>query len=379
MSTSTLVSAQTPGRPGYALPATLSAWLERHADAIDVGTHDASELLPALAEGGVFRVGVPTTAGGHSGTDIGDAIETVASVAHHSMAAAFVAWGQRSFIEFLQYTPNTALAQHWLPSLVTGRHAGAAALSNAMKFLNGVESLQIAATSAACGWVLDGQMPWVTNLRPEGFLVAAATSTPEGGMAVLALQHDAPGLTRSEDLALMALQSTNTAAIKLTSVHVGSEDFLHADARQFLPGARPSFVGLQCGLAIGLARRALQEAHAAGNSRAARGILSEPLAQLDQRVEALAAQLIAGVRGGAFVAQPAGLFELRIGLAEAASEAVQLELQASGGAAYLQGKQPGFARRWRESAFLPIVTPSLVQLKTELVKQRALLAAKAAT
>ena len=36
-----------------------------------------------------------------------------------------------------------------------------------------------------------------------------------------------------------------------------------------------------------------------------------------------------------------------------------------------------FARRWREAAFLPIVTPSLVQLKTELAK-RAWLAAEAA-
>ncbi|HBP2206838.1 TPA: acyl-CoA dehydrogenase, partial [Pseudomonas aeruginosa] len=28
-----------------------------------------------------------------------------------------------------------------------------------------------------------------------------------------------------------------------------------------------------------------------------------------------------------------------------------------------------FARRWRESAFVPIVTPSLVQLRAELQRQ----------
>lgn len=379
MNTSTLHSEQTSGTPGYALPATLSAWLERHADAIDLGAHDASELLPALAEGGVFRVGVPVASGGLVDTDIGDSIEAIALVARHSMAAAFVAWGQRSFIEFLQRTPNNALTQRWLPSLVEGRQAGASALSNAMKFLSGIESLQIAARANGSTWLLDGRMPWVTNLRPEGFLVAAATSKPEGGMAVVALQHDLPGLTRGADLPLIALQSTNTAAIDLTSVSVSPADFLHADASQFLPGVRPSFVGLQCGLAMGLARRALDEARSAGNSRSARGILSEPVAQLDQRVEALAASLIAGVRSGAFVAQPAALFELRIGLAEAASQAVQFELQASGAAAYLQGKQPGFERRWREAAFLPIVTPSLVQLKTELAKRRALLDANAST
>ena len=83
------------------------------------------------------------------------------------------------------------------------------------------------------------------------------------------------------------------------------------------------------------------------------------------------------MRSERFVAEPWRLFELRIGLADAASQAVQLELQASGGAAYLKPAGDGFARRWREAAFLPIVTPSLVQLKTELAKRQARLAAEA--
>ena len=66
---------------------------------------------------------------------------------------------------------------------------------------------------------------------------------------------------------------------------------------------------------------------------------------------------------------PARLFRIRIGLAEAAANAVQLELQASGGKAYLSEHGAGFARRWRESAFVPIVTPSLVQLRAELQRQ----------
>ncbi|MNN12934.1 hypothetical protein D3C81_1259460 [compost metagenome] len=63
------------------------------------------------------------------------------------------------------------------------------------------------------------------------------------------------------------------------------------------------------------------------------------------------------------------MFRLRIALAQSAAEAVQLELQASGGKAYLSEHGSGFARRWRESAFVPIVTPSLVQLRAELQRQ----------
>jgi alkylation response protein AidB-like acyl-CoA dehydrogenase len=52
-------------------------------------------------------------------------------------------------------------------------------------------------------------------------------------------------------------------------------------------------------------------------------------------------------------------------MVEVATSAVQLELQALGGRAWLRGEDGGFQRRWREAAFLPVVTPTLAQLKTE--------------
>ncbi|WP_370633044.1 acyl-CoA dehydrogenase family protein [Achromobacter sp. ACM05] len=361
------------------LPQDLQDWLTQHAEALDDGSLDAATVLPRLASAGLFRIGVPEAQGGLAGTDIGDAIEAVSQVAERSVASAFVAWGQRVFIEYLLTSPNAALAERWLAPLLAGELAGATALSNAMKFLSGIESLQIAARDVDGQWTLDGRMPWVTNLRPQGFLVAAAVTAPDGTPAVVALPHDIAGLERSADLSLLALQSSNTAALDVSGVRIGPEWLIHADARQYLPGARPAFAGLQCGLSIGLARRALQAAGQAGQGQASRGILGQPLQALSAQLEDLTAGLIAGVRSQRFVAEPWALFEIRIALAEVANAAVQLELQASGGAAYLKPGGAGFARRWREAAFLPIVTPSLVQLKTELAKRQARLAAQAAS
>lgn len=364
---------------GAILPQDLQDWLTQHAEALDDGSLDAATVLPRLASAGLFRIGVPEAQGGLAGTDIGDAIEAVSQVAERSVASAFVAWGQRVFIEYLLTSPNAALAERWLAPLLAGELAGATALSNAMKFLSGIESLQIAARDVDGQWTLDGRMPWVTNLRPQGFLVAAAVTAPDGTPAVVALPHDIAGLERSADLSLLALQSSNTAALDVSGVRIGPEWLIHADARQYLPGARPAFAGLQCGLSIGLARRALQAAGQVGQGQASRGILGQPLQALSAQLDELTASLIAGVRSQRFVAEPWALFEIRIALAEVANAAVQLELQASGGAAYLKPGGAGFARRWREAAFLPIVTPSLVQLKTELAKRQARLAAQAAS
>ena len=250
------------------LPAELRDWLDAHAQALDEGAEDPASVLPRLAEAGVFRLGVPASQGGLEGSDAGDAIEAVSQLAEHSVAAAFVAWGQRVFIEYLLHSPNQALARDWTGPLLRGELAGATALSNAMKFLSGIESLQISARQDGDDWVLDGRMPWVTNLRPDGFLVAAAVTAPDGTPAVVALPQGIAGLTRSADLRLLGLQSSNTAALEVKGVRISPRWLIHADARQYLPQARPAFAGLQCGLSIGLARRALRQAATAGRGRA---------------------------------------------------------------------------------------------------------------
>jgi len=345
----------------------LTQWLEAQAEALDLGQCDGQAVLTQLADAKVLRAGVSVELGG-SGGNVADAIEAIAAVASHSLAAAFVFWGQRAFIEYLLQSPNAGLRERLLPSLLSGELAGATGLSNAMKFLSGIESLQVLARAQDQGWRLNGRLHWVTNLRKSGFVVAAAIEREEGGAPfVLAIPDGLPGVQRSADLQLMGLQSSNTAALDFTQVEVPDDWLLHDDARVFLPAVRPAFLGLQCGLAIGLARRALNEVE--GHLQDGRSILREPLLEQRHALEQAVEALKIGVLDGRFRSQPAELFRLRIALAESAAQAVQLELQASGGKAYLCSHGAGFARRWRESAFVPIVTPSLVQLRAELQRQ----------
>jgi hypothetical protein len=52
---------------------------------------------------------VPAAQGGSGGTTA-DAIEAIAAVAERSLTAAFVFWGQRTFIEYLLHSPNAGCA-----------------------------------------------------------------------------------------------------------------------------------------------------------------------------------------------------------------------------------------------------------------------------
>ncbi len=341
-------------------------WIAGSAEGLDLGAEQAAELLPRLAAGGLTGAGAPAEYGGSGGGPV-EGLAAISEAAAQSLTAAFVLWGQRSFLEYLLQGENAALRESLAPDLAAGRVAGATALSNAMKNLAGLEPLQISGRAEGGGFRLEGAAPWVTNLRPEGFHVAVAADRAEGGPAFVAsLAHDDPGLTRSPDLELMAMRGSNTAALKFAGLRIDAGRIIAHDAPSWLPRVRPAFIGLQCGLSIGLARRALAEAAQAGG--AGRGVLAAPVAEARRRLDQAENRLVAGLRSREFEAKAPALFRLRIEFAEIAAEALALELQASGGKAYLSVPGRAFARRWREGAFIPVVTPSLAQLKTALAR-----------
>jgi len=348
-------------------------WLALHADSLDQSEDLADQVMPALAAQGCFRAGVPATLGG-SGGDVRDAIEGIAEVARHSLTAAFVYWGQRSFIEYLLQSPNAALRERLMPELLAGTVAGATGLSNAMKFLSGMEPLQIdASADGDGGWTLNGKLAWITNLRPQRFVAAAAVAPVNGAPpAVVAFASDAAGVQRSANLQLIAMRGSNTAAVRLEGVAVAPENIISSQAPDWLPRVRPAFLGMQCGMSIGLARAGLDQAARTLDSGAkGRGQLGEHVASARDALTLHTQHLLEGVADGRFVADAPTLFRLRIALADLAQHALTLELHAKGGHAYLEAEQDGFARRWREAAFIPVITPSVTQLQTALAKHAA--------
>lgn len=350
------------------LQSELVQWLDKHANELDAGGDTQQQLLSTLAESGLFRISVPTEFGG-DGQPIFAAVDAIATIARHSLTAAFVAWGHRTLIDYLVQSSNTELARRWLPQLLSGDVAGATALSNAMKYLSGIEAIQITATPDSNGWVLNGKLFWVTNLDPKGFLVAAIVKNTEtGAPAIVAIDSRSAGVKRSNNLDLVALRGSSTAALQLDSVRISPADIIHLDALHFCPAIRPHFLGLQCGMSIGHVHASL-DTIATLVDRPGRDYLRPVLNDLGQQLDSHTNTLEQGLASGAFAQVPARLFQLRIDLAELVQQAANSELEASGGSAYLLNPQNGFERRWREAAFIPVVSPSVSQLKGEMAKQ----------
>lgn len=341
-------------------------WLEDHAEELDQERDPASALLPALADADVLGVGVPVESGGSGGTIL-HAIETIALVAEHSLTAAFVLWGHRAFIECLLASDNPVLQADLLPILLAGERAGAVGLSNALKFLAQIDTLQVAAEPAGRAYSLTGHVPFVTNLRPEGYVAAIAaghgSSKPP---AIYAVSHDMRGVIRGADLDLVALRASNTAELTLDAVRVDASRCIATDGPRFLARVRPHFLGMQCALSIGLARRCLRAIDSAG--AATRQTLAAEGMTLESELHGMVLDLFDGIECGDFVERPVELFSLRLLLATLVSEAVNLEMLAAGSRGYLRSGA-GIVRRRREAAFIPIVTPSVVQIRSQLDRQ----------
>jgi alkylation response protein AidB-like acyl-CoA dehydrogenase len=352
-----------PEQRGLAAP--IADWLDDSADGLDTGTFPPSTVLTALARTGLPRIGVPADLGGDGG-NLTDAVAAIADVSERSLAAGFVLWGHRTYIEYLLQSPNVSLRESLLPQLLDGTLAGATGLSNAMKHLEGLEELQFTSRTHGEQLIVAGKLPWVTNLASSAFHVAIAVARDQGPPFIASLSSHDDGLVRSADLDLMGLRASNTASITVSGTEIGPLRIIHPDATQWLPQVRPAFLGLQCGMSIGLARRSLREARNATGS--GRNVLNQTIADISNTLDQQQRALFEGLRSDLFHTNAAALFRIRIALANIVAEAVGLELQASGGRAYLSGPGRGFARRWREAAFIPIITPSIVQLKTALAR-----------
>ncbi|MGX3066700.1 acyl-CoA dehydrogenase family protein [Ursidibacter arcticus] len=341
-------------------------WLDAHANELDQSNQYADELFSRVAQQGIFKIGVPEEFGGVGGT-VQQAVESIQEIANHSLTAAFITWGHRTLIQNLITSQNSIPRETYLADLLAGKLSGGTGLSNAVKFLTGIEELQVKIVEKDGKFYLQGRLPWVTNLSQKGFVTIFAAEYADGSNppVVLALPYNAEGVTRTAELQLVALQGSNTVGVVLDNVPLNPDWILDYNASQYLAQIRPAFLGLQCGMAFGLAEKALAEVEKSLSGN--RSVLEPEWQAQRKKLTALQTQLAEGLnQAHYFIENPKALFQIRIDIVDVVAQSLLLELQASGGRGYLRNGGSDFIRRWREGAFLPVVTPSALQLKTIL-------------
>lgn len=349
----------TPGvaTPGLSAPEhgaelePIGPFFERRAADVDAGAASVREGLAHLGRHGLADAALP------------EAIDSVARVARSDLASAFSAWAHRMVIDYVRSGPAGSPVRDHLPALAAAERLGATALAAGAAHVLAGLPLPVTYRSEGDDIVLDGRIPWASNLIPPFLVVTAAAEAERPARTVVVAFEDAlEGIAVAPHPPLLALGATGSSTIGLSGVRVPRSSVLSEDVHAFVQGVLPRFLLLQSAFCKGLAERSLEEAgHALGDLGAGiRPRLDEAadgVAAAAERLNGLAQ--VAEADGAAIPASD--LLGLRLRWSELAREAVHLELAAIGGRGYLSSSPT--ARRVREAAFLPVQAPTEVLLR----------------
>ncbi|WP_439589324.1 acyl-CoA dehydrogenase family protein [Hydrogenophaga sp.] len=331
------------------------------------------EVLKALGALGAFSAHLDAPVGR---ADYGLAIRAMAEVSRVCGATGFMVWCQAVCGLYMQASGNPALMGEALAAHASGATLGGTGMSNPMKSYAQIESLLLKATPVEGGYLVNGALPWVSNLGPDhacGVLAAVMDGEQLAGREVMfLLRCDAPGVELRECPSFSAMEGTGTYALRLKDVFIGADEIMAAPAKPYIARIRAAFVMLQCGMAVGVAQGAIDSMWAV---EAQLGHVNQ---FLEDRPDALQAELdtltarvmrLAETPFDASVDFFIDVLDARAHGAELCLRAAQSALLHQGARGYLMSSE--VQRRVRESHFVAIVTPAIKHLRKEMARLSA--------
>ena len=137
----------------------------------------------------------------------------------------------------------------------------------------------VRAQETATGWVLEGMIPWVTGAKPADFIITGGTLS-DGRQILIALPTNSPGVDVLQPPELLALNASQTGAVKLDQVELPAELVIAGPIHQVMKHGVGGGAGslTTSALAIGLAGAALSRFEAEAQKRPDLKPIHRPLA-----------------------------------------------------------------------------------------------------
>ncbi|MEO1402825.1 MAG: acyl-CoA dehydrogenase family protein [Cyanobacteria bacterium J06635_1] len=353
---------------------TINRELTPKVQAIDLEGEFPGQIMHQLGAAGAFSHAVSADYEGSS-KGLRVAVQSIEEISKDCLSTGFISWCQVACTWYLQNTENTALKQQLLPEVATGRVLAGTGLSNPMKHFADIEKIALTATRVADGYVINGMLPWVSNLGPGHYFGIAAQMADSDEYMMAIVSDELEGMSLRCNAHFIALEGTGTFSCLFRNAFVPDEWVLAAPCEAYVACIRPGFILTQVGMGLGLTASciALMER---SNRR-----LGHVNRFLDDQVEDLTADLLMArqrtyrvadqLNACTGVADPQLIREIiqaRIAAAELSLRSSQAAMLHAGARAYVHGSAP--ERKLREAYFVAIVTPALKHLKKMLANMK---------
>ena len=337
----------------------LAGNLAAQAGQLDRSGEWPRQQLEQCGQAGIFRWFVDSERGGLGCSEI-DALQGYLRLSAACLTTTFILTQTTGALRRIAAS-ESAIVDRVLEDLLSGRALASLGISHLTTSHRHLTKKTLAAEPQGDGFVLNGFSPWVTGSPYIDWIVVGAEI--EDGRQILALlPMDLPGVSVDTPSRLMALNGSQTGAVRFDGVEVAADAILVGPKHEVLINATgASTGGLQTSaLAIGLADAAIGIIEQQSLDRCD---LKEPADRLRAEQYQAREELLALAKGD----QACSAGELRGRANSLAMRGSQAALAAVKGAGYVEGHPAG--RLCREALFFlvgscpqPVMAANLCEL-----------------
>jgi alkylation response protein AidB-like acyl-CoA dehydrogenase len=360
--------AADPMLPG--LTELIAAELAPKVVDIDIHAQYPRDFMHKLGALGGFGSLTPPEFGG-SGRGLAHAIRVIEEVSKECVSTGFLVWAQYALQWYLSNSANSALKARVLPEAASGAILGGTGQSNAMKSCVGIEEARLKATRVEGGYLIDGTLPWVSNIGIDHYFHVGATVAGESGLLVGLVRGDHPGLTLVQNARFIGMDGTNTFACQFKNAFLPAEQVVchpGAEFTAFAARTKSAFILLQMGMGLGLVDACVAMMKRSNKTHGhVNRFLDVQAEALEAEVEAARAAtyaLAARIERDGSAPHVRETLALRLAGGELSLKAANAAMLHLGAKGYLVNNAA--QRRLREAYFIAIVTPATKHLRKEL-------------
>lgn len=339
---------------------------------VDLKAEYPEDFLRALGKIGGFRGAVAPEFGGN-GLGMKHVVQVMEEVAKECLSSAFLVWCQTACARYIQMSNNDWLKKQYLPRIAGGELLAGTGLSNTVKSCDTIEDFRLSAKRVDGGYVINGVLPWVSNLGPTHVFTTGCPVVSEGGKLVFILVDCTQAGFKLVDCAhFVALDGTRTLACQFKEVFIPDSMVLAhpSESADYVKRIKPGMIHTQMGMGLGLIEACCKMMHQSNKT------LAHVNQYLDDQVGEIE-EVLAGARQAAYeIADelsegPASertldILKLRLAGGELSLKAANAAMLHQGAKGYLV-RNPA-QRRLREAYFIAIVTPATKHLRREIAR-----------
>lgn len=336
---------------------------------IDLKGRYPRDVMKSLGQAGAFSGHLQGQAG-HGG--LYDTIDAMGTVARECMSTGFAVWCQDTCAWYIENTENQDLKARELMGLASGAQLAGTGLSNPMKFFSEIEALKLWGERVDGGYIINGSLPWVSNLGPDHvFGTVFGVKTPSGSphLIMALFRCNAEGFKLGQLSPFVALEGTGTYACHCRDLFIPDADIIADPVKPYVQRARCGFIMLQAGMGLGVIQGCIDIMHDL------EPMLGHVNRFLDDRPEELTQELddlwqalnaIAATPWDISDSYFKEVLELRLAISELTLRATQSAMLHAGARGYQLTASA--QRRLREGYFVAIITPAIKHLRKEIAR-----------